>query len=121
MRFSLLRFPGFWFAITCHQRPQIGSKTRDDMPRILMTGAAGEIGTRLRNLLPPVYPDLVLSDVKTTAELSAAEASKAAAFADLAEVETICDGGDGILHFGGFSVEGRGDTILQSNINGCYN
>ena len=27
------------------------------MPRILMTGAAGEIGTRLRQLLPPVYPD----------------------------------------------------------------
>ena len=34
------------------------------MPRILLTGAGGGIGTRLRKLLPPIYPDLVLSDLK---------------------------------------------------------
>ena len=34
------------------------------MPRILMTGAAGGIGTTLRKLLPPIYPDLLLSDIK---------------------------------------------------------
>ena len=32
------------------------------MPRILMTGACGGIGTSLRRLLPPIYPDLLLSD-----------------------------------------------------------
>jgi uronate dehydrogenase len=121
MRFSLLRFPGFWFAITWHRQPQIGSNTRDEMPRILMTGAAGEIGTRLRKLLPPVYPDLVLSDVKTPADLSASETFKPADLADPGQVEAICEGVDGILHFGGFSVEGPWDTILQSNIIGCYN
>src|ERR1700709_2212662 len=91
------------------------------MSRILMTGAAGEIGTRLRKLLPPVYPDLVLSDLKTPADLGAQEKFKAADLADLAQVESICDGVDGILHFGGFSVEGPWDNILQSNIIGCYN
>ena len=40
---------------------------------------------------------------------------------DLAQVEAICEGVDGILHFGGYSVEGPWDTILQSNIIGCYN
>ncbi len=32
-----------------------------------------------------------------------------------------CEGDDGILHFGGNSVEGPWDNILQSNITGCYN
>ena len=32
------------------------------MARILLTGAAGDIGARLRKILKPVYPDLRLSD-----------------------------------------------------------
>ena len=40
---------------------------------------------------------------------------------DPAQVEAICEGVDGILHFGGYSVEGPWDNILQSNIIGCYN
>ena len=76
------------------------------MPRILMTGAAGGIGTSLRKLLPPIYPDLVLSDLKAPADLGKEEKFKAADLADLAQVEAICEGVDGILHFGGYSVEG---------------
>jgi uronate dehydrogenase len=89
--------------------------------RVLMTGAAGEVGTRLRRLLPPVYPDLVLSDLNTPADLAATEIFRPADLADPAQVEAICEGIDGILHFGGYSVEGPWDSILQSNIIGCYN
>src|SRR3981081_1648076 len=96
-------------------------ETRDEMPRILMTGASGGIGTALRKLLAPIYPDLLLSDVRPPADLGANEKFKAAELSDLAQVEAICDGIDGILHFGGFSVEGPWDNILQSNIIGCYN
>ena len=71
------------------------------MPRILMTGAAGGIGTSLRKLLPPLYPDLLLSDLNTPADLGKDEKFKAADLADLAQVEAICEGVDGILHFGG--------------------
>jgi len=91
------------------------------MPRILMTGAAGGIGSSLRQLLPPVYPDLLLSDLKTPTDLGPSEKFRAADLSDLAQVEAICEGVDGILHFGGFSVEGPWDDILQSNIIGCYN
>ena len=43
------------------------------MPRILLTGAGGGIGSRLRKLLPPIYPDLVLSDLKAPADLAPSE------------------------------------------------
>ena len=46
------------------------------MPRILMTGACGGIGTSLRKLLPPIYPDLLLSDLKAPADLRSQETFK---------------------------------------------
>jgi uronate dehydrogenase len=91
------------------------------MPRILMTGASGGIGTSLRKLLPPIYPELLLSDVKPPADLGKGERFRAAELSDLGQVEAICEGIDGILHFGGYSVEGPWGDILQSNIVGCYN
>jgi uronate dehydrogenase len=91
------------------------------MSRILLTGASGGVGTRLRQLLPPIYPDLLLSDLKAPADLGKNEKFLAADLADMAQVEAICEGVDGIIHLGGFSVEGSWDTILQSNIIGCYN
>lgn len=91
------------------------------MPRILLTGAAGNIGTVLRQLLPAHYPDLVLSDLKPPADLLSTETFKAADLADAAQVAELCKGIDGILHFGGYSVEGPWDDILQANIIGCHN
>ena len=53
------------------------------MARILLTGAAGDIGTRLRKILKPVYPDLRLSDIKKPADLRPDEEFVAA---DLARI-----------------------------------
>jgi uronate dehydrogenase len=91
------------------------------MQTVLITGASGGIGTRLRTLLKGVYPHLRLSDLKAPADLRPDEDFVAADLADLAAVERIVDGVDGIVHLGGFSVEGPWETILQSNIIGCYN
>ena len=41
----------------------------DGMQSVLMTGAAGGIGTRMRSLLRGVYPRLRLSDLKAPADL----------------------------------------------------
>ena len=91
------------------------------MQTVLITGASGGIGTRMRSLLKGVYPRLRLSDLKAPPDLAADEEFVAADLADLAAVERIVDGVDGIVHLGGFSVEGPWETILNSNIIGCYN
>lgn len=91
------------------------------MKRVLITGAAGEIGTRLRTLLKPVYPQLVASDLRRPADLKADETFVQADLTDAAAVNALCQGVDGIVHLGGKSIEGTWDEILQSNIIGCYN
>jgi uronate dehydrogenase len=91
------------------------------MARILLTGAAGDIGGRLRKILKPVYPDLRLSDLKRPTDLGNDETFMAADLARIDEVEKIVEGIDGVIHLGGYSVEGPWETILQSNIIGCYN
>src|SRR6478672_1910290 len=85
------------------------------MPRILMTGAAGGIGASLRKLLPPIYPDLLLSDLKTPAALGSGEKFKAADLADLAQVEACAQAaqfGFGLDAFGG---DGDAETLAEAD------
>lgn len=91
------------------------------MKRVLLTGASGDVGTRLRKLLKPIYPELILSDLKEPANLGADETFIPANLANFDEVAKAVKGVDGIIHLGGFSVEGPWETILNSNIVGCYN
>jgi len=90
------------------------------MHKILLTGAAGDIGTRLRKLLKGVY-SLRLSDIRKPANLGADEEFIAADIADYEQVNNVTAGIDGVVHLGGHSVEGPWDTIHKSNIVGCYN
>lgn len=91
------------------------------MQRVLLTGASGGVGGRLRKLLPQHYPHLRLSDLNAPKDLRAEEEFVAADLADMAQVERAVDGMDGIIHMGAYSVEGPWETILQSNIAGTYN
>ena len=52
------------------------------MKRVLLTGAAGGIGGRLRKILKPIYPDLRLSDIKRPADLGNDETFMAAELAN---------------------------------------
>lgn len=89
--------------------------------KVLVTGAAGGVGTRLRTLLPAVYSGIRWSDIKRPDDLRPDEEFAAADLADYAAVERIVAGVDAIAHFGGHSVEAPWNTILQSNLIGCYN
>jgi uronate dehydrogenase len=91
------------------------------MQRVLLTGAAGDIGQRLRTLLKPIYPQLRLSDVKKPGDLRSEEEFIPAELGDLAQVEGAVAGCEGIIHLGGHSVEGSWETILNANIIGCRN
>jgi uronate dehydrogenase len=88
---------------------------------ILITGAAGDIGTRLRKLFKGVYPQIRISDISIPADIAPDEEFIAADLSDYSQVEKITDGIDGIVHLGGISIEGSWDAIHKSNIVGCYN
>jgi uronate dehydrogenase len=91
------------------------------MNRVLITGAAGGIGNALRESLRGVYPVLRLSDLKPLAPARAGEEIAQADLADMAQVERMVAGCDGIVHLGGISGENTWESILQSNIIGLYN
>src|ERR1700685_117508 len=100
---------------------RLESKPRRKMQTVLVTGAAGGIGTRLRKLLDGVYPRIRWSDIRAPADLASDPSFVQADLADLAQVEGIVDGVDGLVHLGGESVEQSWDRILNANIIGCYN
>src|SRR6266481_5324747 len=91
------------------------------MQTVLVTGAAGGIGTRLRKLLDGVYPNIRWSDIRRPSGLAKRQTFVRADLADLAQVEKLVDGVDGIVHLGGESIEQSWDRILRANIIGCYN
>ena len=81
------------------------------MQTILITGAAGDVGSRLTALLKGIYR-LRLSDIRTPAALAADADFVQADLTATAAVARAVAGVDGIVHLGGFSVEGSWDTIL---------
>lgn len=91
------------------------------MRKVLVTGAAGGVGTQLRKLMKGLYPQIVWSDINTPPDIAGDETFVKADLADMAAVERLVDGMEGVVHLGGFSVEGPWETILNANIVGCYN
>jgi uronate dehydrogenase len=89
--------------------------------KVLMTGAAGGVARMARPMLRELYPDLVLSDLKRPDDLRNDETFLPADLTDMAAVETITRGIDGVIHLGGVSVERSWDEILPTNIVGCHN
>ena len=90
------------------------------MKTVLITGAAGDVGTHLRRELAGKY-HLRLSDIKPIRALAAGEKSAPGDIAKMSDMLRVTKGVDAIVHLGGFSVEGPWDMILRANIIGCYN
>ncbi len=89
------------------------------MPTILITGAAGRIGTMLRPRLARPDRTLRLLDV---APLTAGpgEETIQASITDLDAMTEACQGAEAVIHLGGKSGEDPWDRILEVNIHGGY-
>ena len=98
---------------------------------ILLTGAAGRIGSMLRPRL--ARPDRVLRlldvaplpprpgrPVPVALPSAGAEESVTASVTDLAAMTAACAGVDAVIHLGGISTEDAWAPILDVNINGAY-
>ncbi len=90
------------------------------MKSILMTGAAGRIGTFLRPELAGKYR-LRLSDIKPIRDLRPGETFVRADVSKLSDMLRVTKGVDAVVHFGGQSGEHDWDHILSANIVGFYN
>lgn len=91
------------------------------MARVLITGAAGALGSLLRSRMKQWPVTLRLSDV---AELGAAQAGEELVQCDLADMSAVIklvEGCDFIVHLGGIAKENGFENILNANIIGSYN
>ncbi|MDE2334495.1 MAG: NAD(P)-dependent oxidoreductase [Rhodospirillales bacterium] len=88
---------------------------------LLITGAAGRLGSQLRRGLAPLARRLRLSDRTDIADLRANEEAVVCDLADAEAVRRMTQGVDAIVHFGGAALETDWETILSANIRGGYN
>jgi uronate dehydrogenase len=91
------------------------------MKRVLLTGAAGSIGTFLRRELAGAYPALILAAVRPIADLAPGETFLPLDITDAEAFTRACEGVDGILHFAGQAGEDTWEDIRAKNIDGVYN
>jgi uronate dehydrogenase len=90
---------------------------------ILITGAAGRIGTMLRSRLAGPGRVLRLLDIAplpAPAGPAAAEETVTASVTDLAAMTAACAGAAAVVHLGGIPSEAAWGPILDVNINGSY-
>ncbi|MEW6420820.1 MAG: NAD(P)-dependent oxidoreductase [Deinococcota bacterium] len=88
--------------------------------RVLITGAAGEIGSALREGLRGHFPILRLTDHR---DLGAAQPGEEIVRADLTqmdEVRAAMEGVDAVIHLGGIANEHTYEQIRAVNMDGTY-
>ncbi len=88
--------------------------------RLLITGAAGGVGTLLRPLLARPGRTLRLLDVAEVPDTGDGAELVRASVTDLPAMTAACAEVDAVLHLGGLATEHGWDDILATNIDGTY-
>ncbi|MFT7107712.1 MAG: uronate dehydrogenase [Yoonia sp.] len=92
------------------------------MKKLVLTGAAGQLGSHLREPLSKMCDELVSTDLAD--DVGALFAGESYVKADLSSLDAMVDllaGADMVVHFGAIGDEAPWDDILKSNIIGAYN
>src|SRR5262245_11982234 len=90
------------------------------MKTVLITGAAGDVGSHLRRELADRY-QLRVSDIKPIKDLRKNEKYVRADVSKMPDMLRATKGVDALVHLGAWPVEGDWPLILSSNIVGAYN
>jgi len=99
-------------------------KEEPDMARfkkLMITGAAGDLGRQLRRGLAHLADTLLLTDRE---EMDPPAAHEQTVLCDLADLDAVCkmmEGVDAVAHFGAASRENTFEYVLASSIRGGYN
>lgn len=93
---------------------------RPPFDTILITGAAGRLGTELRRGLVPLARRLRLADIVPITDPQSHEEVLTFDLGDMAAAVAACEGVDAIVHFGGASHERPWAQVLDANIRGSY-
>ena len=92
------------------------------MKKIVLTGAAGRLGSHLREPLSKLADELVSSDlVDGLGTLYDGETYVKADLTSLDDMTALLEGANMVVHFGAYGDEAPFDTILGPNIIGAYN
>ncbi|MBY5931524.1 NAD(P)-dependent oxidoreductase [Tateyamaria omphalii] len=92
------------------------------MKKLVLTGAAGKLGSYLREPLSKLCETLVSTDIADGIDtLLPDESYVQADLADFDAMEAVVKGADMVVHFGAFVDEGPFDTLLGPNFIGSYN
>ncbi|MGB0906816.1 MAG: NAD-dependent epimerase/dehydratase family protein [Maricaulaceae bacterium] len=92
------------------------------MKKIVLTGAAGRLGSYLREPLSKMADELVSTDIaEDIGVLYAGESYMQADLADYDAMHAVIEGADMVVHFGAFVDEGPFEKLLGPNFVGSYN
>jgi len=92
------------------------------MKKLVLTGAAGRLGSYLREPLSKLADELVSSDiVDDLGKLYPGEKYQQADLANFEQIHALLEGADMVVHFGAIGDEAPFETILGPNIIGAYN
>jgi len=92
------------------------------MKKLVLTGAAGRLGSYLREPLSKLCDEFLSTDIlDDVGQLFENEQYVKADLSKLDEIMSLMQGADMVVHFGAIGDEAPWDDILQSNIIGAYN
>lgn len=92
------------------------------MKKLVLTGAAGRLGSYLREPLTKMCDELVCTDIAD--DIGRLYPGETYVKADLSSLDAMLDvikDADMVVHFGAIADEAAWENILQSNIIGAYN